>query len=177
LKKKLVLGLSLLTIGAAIVPGTLGTVAYADSVNATQANYTFNQEETDVKVFSISNAQAFEAAENAGIDVKSIIGEEAYNQALQEDMFRRGSSWIKTYKVGKETRISMGINSALVKTWKYGGRAAIYAMQAYGKVVGLPLDPMVANGMHNQLKTIDASRGYKWVIGTKPWRIVSHGYQ
>lgn len=149
------------------------SVANATTVPPAQQATSAQVEETDVQFYFISNQQAFNAAESAGINVKSILGEDKYKAALRQDMLRTGSSWIKTYKVGKETRISIGVNSAIVKTWKYGGRAAIYAIQAYGAVVGLPLDAMVANGMHNQLKSVNGNRGHQWEIGTKPWRIIS----
>lgn len=129
------------------------------------------------KAYSVSNAEAFRLAEEQGIDVKSILSEEEYQTALFNDRLRAGVHGVYTYVVGKETRIFIGVDSALVKVWKYGGRAAIYAIQAYGALSGMPLDPMVANGMHNTLQTINDSKGYYWYIGTSPWRIISHGSQ
>lgn len=169
MKKSLILSLTLFTFGTTLLP--ISTVVNADTVK------TSSSQETLVQTYYISNSEYFKYAEENGVDVKGILGEKAYQQALKEDNFKQGKNWIKIYQSGKEKRISMGVNSALVKVWKYGGQAAIYAIQAYGAAVGMPLDPMVANGMHNQLKTIDSSRGYQWKLGTKPWRIISNGYQ
>lgn len=171
------LSVSLLANTATVFANIIETPSQSTTAETEIGEYDENLEETDVQIYYISTKKAFEIAESEGVDVKGALGEEEYNKALRQDMLRVGSSYIKTFKVGKETRISIGANSALVKTWKISGRATILAIQAYGAAVGMPLDAMVASGMHNQLKSVNGTRGYQWTIGTKPWRIISSGTQ
>ncbi|MGX7417912.1 hypothetical protein ACWOFR_03810 [Carnobacterium gallinarum] len=47
------------------------------------------------------------------------------------------------------------------------------AIQLYEASVGLPFDAPIYYGMKSSLSNADASKGYKWEIGTSPWRVIS----
>lgn len=134
-------------------------------------------DETDVQIYYISNHEAFKIAEEQGIDVKEILGAEAYQEALRDDMLRHGGTYVKKYTKNGETRYTIAVNSAIVKAWKYGGKATVWAIKTFLEIRGMPMDPMIYYGMQAQLSSINSDKGHKWEIGTKPWRIISHGVQ
>lgn len=161
----LLLGIILLT--------TANQTVYANDLES-KADLT---NKTKIETRALSTANFFAIAEKEGVDVKGILGEEEYQQALRQDMLRAGGSYVNKYTVGNETRYTVAVNSALVKVWKYGGSAALTAIQLYGASVGLPFDAPIYYGMKASLSNADASKGFKWEIGTSPWRVISSGVQ
>ncbi|MBM6616063.1 hypothetical protein JTF06_14360 [Desemzia sp. RIT804] len=186
-KSKLVCLATALILGASPLIST-GTYVYAsedpgvtitEDVILDTEDSTSDSEITEVEYLPFSYSDYLATAEEQGVDVRGILGEEQYKQEMEKGDFQvlAGTTSLTKYKVGKETRYSLKVNSALVKVWKYGGSAAVTAMQIYGKSVGLPFDAPIYYGMKAALSNANAKKGYKWVIGTSPWRVVSSGVQ
>lgn len=86
--------LALSPLAATLGNGVVTTqVVHADTI---ETNSTNNDAE---KTTYFTNRELFTVMENHGYDVKSAIGEKAYQAALVQDMMRAGGTYIKTNTV------------------------------------------------------------------------------
>lgn len=131
----------------------------------------------DDATYYISNREIFDAMQKQGVDVQSILSPEEYQSALNRDMLRQGSNWLHKYTYKGHSRITVGVNSAIVKLMKYGGQGGVYAIQALLAARGMPMDAGAAAGIHGTLASIDASKGHWWHIDLKTHKVVAHGNQ
>lgn len=141
------------------------------SVQTVKAN------DNDDATYYISNREIFDAMQKQGVDVQSILSPEEYQSALNQDMLRQGSNWLHKYTYKGHSRITVGVNSAIVKLMKYGGQGGVYAIQALLAARGMPMDAGAAAGIHGTLASINASKGHWWHIDLKTHKVVAHGNQ
>lgn len=97
----------------------LGGVPLMATTNVALADTNSSTKRVD-GTYYISNAKFFEAFEKQGIDVKAVLGDEQYKEALQEDMLAHGGTYIKGSKQG----FTLYLNSAVCRVILWGGAGA-----------------------------------------------------
>lgn len=150
--------------------------AQASDVSSNESSVQTTENNDDVTYY-ISNKEIFDSMQKQGVDVQSILSPEEYQAALNQDMLRQGSNWLHKYTYKGHSRVTVGVNSAIVKLMKYGGQGGVYAIQALLAARGMPMDPGAAAGIHGTLSSINASKGHWWHIDLKTHKVVAQGNQ
>lgn len=111
----IITSISLISLGTT-VPGVAASTTTTFPTNLTlNTDNTFN--------YSVSNRQVITAFEQTGTNVKDFIGVDAYNNMLQDDLLRRGGTYIRGNKYG----FTIYLNSAVCKIVVFGSTAATSA--------------------------------------------------
>lgn len=163
---------SLMLMGTAVPVATIN--AAADTPVVSVEDNSSVQVETEI---SFSNREFFDELSKNGVNPTDILTEAEYQQALRQDLLRQGSNWAKIYTYQGHKRVSIGVNSAIVKTAKYGGKAAIAALRAVATASGVYVDPGVYYAIQGNLSSINSSKGHWWHINLSPIKIVASGNQ
>lgn len=146
-------------------------VVHADTI---ATNSTNDSEKTTY----FTNRELFTVMENHGYDVKSAIGEKAYQAALVQDMMRAGGTYIKTNKHG----FTIYINSALTKVIVAGGSVAVAGAVGW-LLAEAGLGSAAVENAKNVILFVTSSAGSKamsrgiWVRCSNKGNLVSWGYQ
>lgn len=194
LNKSIVLLTSTLALTGIITPVINIVTASADSVQNSSQSVSSNDSLDDMMsqifgsnenesaqengiTYYFSNEEIFKEMEKNGVNVKNILSTKEYNNALNMDMLRQGSNWCKEYTYKGHKRLTVGLNSAIIKVMKYGGQGGVYAIQALMAVRGMPIDAQAAAGMHGTLSSINSEKGHWWHIDLSSFKVVDHGVQ
>lgn len=169
IKKLLIAGLATLSLSpvAASFGSTTAQVVHADTVSNIQQNGTV----------SFTNEELFEVLEANGYNVKSIIGEEEYKNALVQDMLRRGGTYISTNKHG----FTLYLNSAVCKVIFWGGTGAAAAV--IGTLLAGVLGPAGISAVQGVISGVMGIAGSKatergiYIRFSNKGNLVSWGYQ
>jgi len=128
LKKSLIVGASVLTLGPIVSITTASTHTYAEEGNGNTIELNENVEKSStetsiapVSALNLSNRRLFEELENQGYSVNDIFTEEEIQQYLSEDMLRAGSTQLVT--TGENTW-TLYLSSAYTKVISSLGSAA-----------------------------------------------------
>lgn len=164
----------LATLAAITDDGNTPAVIVDDNTDATEAEVDV-MEGTQVAAFT--NREVFLYAAAQELDVKTILGDEAYSEALAQDSYKAGSNWFKRYTYKGHKRLSIGVNSLIVDLLKAGGSAAMTALQAVATARGMPMDPSIYYAVKAKIGGVNGSKGHWWHINLSPLKIVASGNQ
>jgi len=176
MNKKIITILTSLAMGTTIfLPIVNANAAVITPTSTTKTSFVLSNPGDET--FIVPNSKIFELMEQNGVNVKEILTATEYNAALKEDHLRSGSNWLHKYTYKGHKRITVGVNSAIMKLMKYGGKGGTYAIQALLLGYGISMDPQAASGIRSTLSTINSSKGHWWHIDLKTFKVVAHGVQ
>ncbi|WEV51779.1 hypothetical protein OZX69_03520 [Lactobacillus sp. ESL0731] len=164
-----------LIMGSTILPASTTFAAEMDNQQSVvSSSNTVKQDVTK----TISNREMFKSLEAQGVDVKGILGEKGYQEALAQDLMRHGGTYIKTHKHG----FTIYLNSAIVKILVWGGATA--ASSVVGSLLSsVGLEGLGATAITQIVKSVikgSASKASKrgvYVSFSNRGSYVSWGYQ